>query len=255
MMFPGAPRVRYRRSPLVQVICQLRFPAILKIDRDPPVEFQEALRADLPGYQRLDVSSLAIVAGGQQVAIPPENADRRVEHMMLSADGQLRATLGRDFVALMSLSYPGWESFSQCLKKVVSALEAAYQPMRFERAGLRYQNVVRRSSLGLEQSQWSHLLRPSIVGLLGEAMPKPVHTVTEAIYDLDDGVRARIAHGLVKVDQEESYLIDSDFFFEGSAPFGDIETRLALIHEQAGGAFRWCIQDALHMAMEPEPIQ
>ncbi len=42
--FSESPRVVYGKNPLEVVICQLRFPAILKISSESPVDFQEALR-------------------------------------------------------------------------------------------------------------------------------------------------------------------------------------------------------------------
>jgi hypothetical protein len=44
--FPESERIIYAKNPLESVICQLRFPAILKISSEPPVEFQETLRKD-----------------------------------------------------------------------------------------------------------------------------------------------------------------------------------------------------------------
>ena len=43
-MFSYEDRCIYRRSPLIEVICQLRFPAILRIDAQAPAQFQEAIR-------------------------------------------------------------------------------------------------------------------------------------------------------------------------------------------------------------------
>ena len=54
-MFSFEDRCIYHRSPLVEVICQLRFPVILSIDSQPPYQFQEAIRGDYPQFvQRQD---------------------------------------------------------------------------------------------------------------------------------------------------------------------------------------------------------
>ena len=50
MLFSEYARYQYVRSPLVEVICQLRFPAILTINTKEPAEFQEAVRHDFPRY-------------------------------------------------------------------------------------------------------------------------------------------------------------------------------------------------------------
>lgn len=46
-----AKRVRYEKSPLVEVIFQLRFPTILSINARQPVEFQELIRKQFPFYE------------------------------------------------------------------------------------------------------------------------------------------------------------------------------------------------------------
>ena len=48
MLFSDHPRTHYRNAPAHEVICQLRFPSILTINRVEPADFQEAIRAEFP---------------------------------------------------------------------------------------------------------------------------------------------------------------------------------------------------------------
>ena len=50
MLFSDNSRYSYVNSPLIEVICQLRFPTILSIGSTEPAQFQEAVRADFPRY-------------------------------------------------------------------------------------------------------------------------------------------------------------------------------------------------------------
>jgi len=43
----------YAKNPLEMVICQVRFPAILKISSEPPADFQEALRREYPLFREV----------------------------------------------------------------------------------------------------------------------------------------------------------------------------------------------------------
>ena len=51
-MFSNDERVIYAKRQLVEVICQLRFPEILKIDVSEPADFQERIRRDFRSMRR-----------------------------------------------------------------------------------------------------------------------------------------------------------------------------------------------------------
>jgi len=64
-LFPPSPRVIYQHAPLTQVICQLRFPLLLRIESEPPADFQERIRHLFPLLERIQ----------QQIPeLPPEIA-------------------------------------------------------------------------------------------------------------------------------------------------------------------------------------
>ena len=50
MLRAHKPHVHYGRPQLREVICQLRFPAILSIGSHEPADFQEAIRQEFPRY-------------------------------------------------------------------------------------------------------------------------------------------------------------------------------------------------------------
>ena len=47
-MFSHETRCIYRKNQLAEVVCQLRFPEILKIETAVPADFQEAIRDEYP---------------------------------------------------------------------------------------------------------------------------------------------------------------------------------------------------------------
>ena len=51
-MFSSSERKILEKNQLLEVICQLRYFDILKIDASEPVEFQEAIRAEYPQYAK-----------------------------------------------------------------------------------------------------------------------------------------------------------------------------------------------------------
>src|SRR4051794_35988880 len=63
MAFPDAPRVLYEINPLDEVVCQLKFPPVLRIDAEMPVGFQEAIRAQFPLYRAEPTASRNLPQG------------------------------------------------------------------------------------------------------------------------------------------------------------------------------------------------
>ena len=66
MPFPEVKRIIYKKNPLDKVICQLRFPTILKIEKEIPAEFQERIRKEFPNYSEStewNVDSLKEIKG------------------------------------------------------------------------------------------------------------------------------------------------------------------------------------------------
>lgn len=52
MPFPEYPRYRYEKHTLQNVICQLRFPTILRIGTEQPSDFQDSIRDRLPSIRK-----------------------------------------------------------------------------------------------------------------------------------------------------------------------------------------------------------
>lgn len=50
MLFSEDEACTYAKNPLLEVICQLRFPPILSINENTPAEFQEAVRDMFPQF-------------------------------------------------------------------------------------------------------------------------------------------------------------------------------------------------------------
>jgi len=55
MPFPDSKRAFYGKNPLEEVVCQLRFPPILRIEVETPAVFQDKVRQVFPLYKRLTV--------------------------------------------------------------------------------------------------------------------------------------------------------------------------------------------------------
>lgn len=249
---PETPRVFYAKNPLEEVLCQLRFPAILRIDTEPPARFQERLR---PAFPVLKESGVAQA----DVPIPAEvirfmGLSGGAVFNFTSQDENWTAGLSRDFLALSARKYESWELFKRQLDAPLAALLEEYRPAFFTRVGLRYRDVIRRSVLGLDGVPWSKLLKPHVAAELASGAEDEIEQVAHQFDMRIAGGRVRVQHGLGKDPGGEIvYVIDADYFNSERTETGNAIRTLDNFNRIAGHLFRWCIADRLDAAMEPGP--
>jgi len=264
MPFPEAPRIVFRRNPLDQVICQIRFPPILKIESESPSEFQDRVRTEFPNFEE----TLGAQVGARLKGIenpPPEFLGQlallaaRKNYQFSSEDGLWKIHLTRDFIALTTEKYERWESFKEKLRIPLDALTSVYDPRYFSRIGLRYIDVIKRSALNLENVGWSQLLRAEILGVLASpdvgSRIKSFENKNEiALSDGESMVRILTAFAEAADNKEVCYLIDSDFFKESKTPIQEALSKLDYFSIRGSRLFQWCITQRLYDAMEAQLI-
>jgi uncharacterized protein (TIGR04255 family) len=264
MPFPEFEKVVYEQNPLDVVICQVRFPAILRIDSEVPAAFQERIRQYFPIYTEKSEATFDITPE-MQAPIPLElarqflnTAGLRKNHEFASEEGNWTVNVTRTFLALSTRDYREWEDFKRKFEIPFKALIAEYSPPFFSRIGLRYLDQIKRSSYGLADVSWDQLLQPYVAGFLGSP------DISDAIASFENRAEIRLSDesSLVRVitkfveaedsggQREMSFIIDSDFFNASRTPTSEVITKLDFFNIQASRLFRWSITDRLHKAIE-----
>lgn len=261
-MFSQKERCIYKANQLGEVICQLRFPEILAIAAQPPVEFQEAIRASYPQYSsRMETPAPKI--SGMPGNLSMENQPKTVNHQFMSADGVWRINLTSKFIALACTRYTRWEEFAARLDAPLAAFIQIYKPAYFERVGLRYLNFISRKDLDLEGTPFSELLAPCYLGILGEEDVQETATTRCSVdteMSIRGGCRVKLhaGPGLVKRanqgDPEIKFIFDQDLYMPGNLPVNLSAGALQTLHAQAFSIFRGAITEKLHDALDPEEI-
>ena len=260
MVFPKSARVLYGTNSLEQVICQLRFPPILRIESGNVADFQDVIREEYPLYSEEEgIPELPFPELAQMIKMGPQGLGPVPAKKFSSGDEQWTIALARDFIALTTERYEQWEGFHERLRYAVDALEQVYNPAFYTRVGLRYRNVIHRSNLNLVDVPWSDLLVSDILSELGSELAYAVREVKHvALIDLGEASgEVRIRHGLMQdtATGEEVYGIDADFFTNQRSARNVTNTQLDYFNTQAGRFFRWCLTEKLRQAMAPQPIQ
>ncbi len=264
MLFSGHPRTHYRNAPAHEVICQLRFPTILSINNAEPADLQEAIRDAFPQYaRRQDVAPPKITGlGGPSPKV--EQQPPVTNYNFLSADNQWKLNLTKDFIALSTLHYPGWEEFARHLDRPLAAFIKLYKPAFFQRVGLRYVNIFSRSRLGLEGSKWADLIAPAYTAPLQEPdviEENFLNCACDLLFKLDSSCQAKIHAGPGRVkshiqgapqDPEVKFILDMDLSMGGNVPCTLAAGAMETLHGHAGRIFEGAVTQTLRAAMDPE---
>ncbi|MDZ8138834.1 MAG: TIGR04255 family protein [Nostoc sp. DedQUE04] len=258
---PESERVIYERNPLIQVACQLRFPPILKISRQEPVEFQDEIRFQYPLFESMQPQVPSEISQAiQQFGIPLLSD---LSYSFKSEDQKWQLSISKDFITISTSAYEKYELFEKRFREAVEVFERIYKPSFYTRVGLQYQDLIIRSKLGLEDKDWSDLIGENIASELynSELAPSIQLMIKNLILKAEHG-QVNFKHGFVSVKEPETnkdeiaYLLDTDFYIEKKIERGENAWNiLNQFNQSARKLFRWSITDTLHNAMRPQAVK
>ena len=256
----GKPFI-YEKPQLIEVICQLRYPVILSIDTKEPADFQDEIRAKFPRYS-CQTEKLPLADGKQQSIR---------NHNFISEDGVYKLSMTKQFIALSTMRYSGWEHFARTLDEALWQFIRVYRPAYFERVGLRYINGISRRLLGLEDRRWNDLLQPQYLSILDDDAVDE-QRVTKCSVDIERrldgkaGLKLHAGPGMVQrtvrtpegvrnlKEPDSRFILDQDLYVAEKTQLSEVTETLEALHEHADRIFTDAITDTLHDAMEPREL-
>ena len=258
-MFSNEERCILQKPQLLEVICQLRFPDILKIDAGEPAMFQDAVRAEYPQYAKKVEQLPPQLVNGKPVPQGTVN-----NYQFVSAEGQWKLSLTKGFIALSTHAYSRWEDFAKRLDAVLAVFIQEYRPAFFSRVGLRYINAFRREALELDGCAWKELITPGFLGLMADedaqesSFLKNEQNITalmpggaKANVHCGPGVLRKTENRTGKTSEEKVFMLDLDVYIDGRTELSHAVPALNIVHGNAGSLFRAAVTEKLLSAMEP----
>jgi len=253
-------RVIYKQNPLVEVVCQLRFPPILKISNQDPIEFQDEIRSTYPLFEKNELKlPVEVLSLAKQINLNISE----VSYSFKSEDQKWHLSLTNDLIAITTSSYERYEEFSERFSKAVEIFERVYKPSFYTRVGLRYKDLIVRSELGFNKdTSWAELIKNDIASELHSPTISPlIQTITKSLVLKTEDGKIYLNHGLVEVKNldknidEIAYLFDADFYIEQKIEGQEnVWQLLNQFNQSAGKLFRGSITTKLHEAMQPQSI-
>jgi uncharacterized protein (TIGR04255 family) len=261
MKLPDYERVIYNYNPLIEVIAQLRFPAILKITSQQPVDFQDSIRLEYPIFEAsrnlqvpLELSNILTQFSS--------NLTSDLAYQFKSEDLNWQLSIDKNSITIATTKYERYENFIERFRSAVEIFEKIYNPSFYSRLGLRYRDLIIRSKLDIKDKEWSELIPKHIATELHtpEISDSLQNFVKNLQFKIEFG-QINFNHGLVHVRDtekeidENAYLLDTDFFTEDKIARGEnVWNIFDKSNRISRNLFRWSISDELHRAMQPHSI-
>ena len=244
----------YEKSPLVEVVLQLRFPAILVINTDLPSKFQDSIRDLFPLYNKIEEPTGYNSFSFNNYYYP--NISNKIEfsanHSFVSEDGKDKINLTKDFIAFSTLNYEGWDNFKSKFFNVYKYFFEIYKPLFFTRVGLRYFNLFSRTELGITE-EWKELIKPDFLGLYISNPEKDVisNSVNSEIWLEPNEYKVNTKASFLLHNKEIVFVLDNDFFvFSSKINSDESENKIDNLHKYAIDFFSKSISDNMILSLK-----
>lgn len=255
-------RVRFDAAPLEFVLCQIRWPRLSALQGDirPIAEQFGALLSDLPLYSETQEMSIEVTPAGIK------QSPAGTVYQWNSADRATGVSLTRDFVALTSKNYVGYDAFSGQLRDVLTALSSAVEIPLVERIGVRYLNRITDAD---HLARIDQLVSPELLGhqalTPATADVQIVQALTQSLFQVGSGylqARSGVLAAGESIDPTvdpigtQSWVLDIDSFHQQEMVFGveSVLTEAGRLSDAAYDFFKLVIRQGFIEAFEGRQV-
>ncbi|MFZ2056827.1 MAG: TIGR04255 family protein [Acidimicrobiales bacterium] len=234
-------------APLARVLCQLRYPKMPEVTRDPGVPpLRERLKTRYPILREDRAFALVVTSAG--VASQPDQGE--LLWRLVDQDNVWTVTVSDSFIALETSNYVDRADYFDRLDEVVKAVAETYEPILYDRLGIRYVNRLQGEK---ELASLHRYVNPALLaGPLTDPPPgvELSHSLSQFVYQFSDAgltVQWGVLPAGASLDPSlpaatnRSWTLDIDVF----SPQGDtfsppaIGQRARQFSERAYRFFRW----------------
>lgn len=245
----------YRRPPIEEAVCELRFTRSPDWNLTVPGLFYERIRDSYPGQprERLNVQMGGLMLDppqgrrSSQTASPPQLAfthnDMRVQFS--NKNNKRQISIGRDILSVHDLRpYSGWQKFRPRISQALQAYREVVSLSGIRRIGLRYINLISVASTSVELDEY-------FIPMIGAPSNIPIDMTAflariESIYS-DHHAKLLLTFGSAKaIPGHTGFALDLDVvaeFDDDPLPLDSAMHTIDDLHEREHHAFESLITD------------
>lgn len=253
MQLPEYEHVVFEKSPLDEVICQVRFNDILVVSAELPTAFQERVRAAFPVLERQQAVRLSVADAKSVPVVEPVDTTWQFK----SQDGAWVVSLTTQFVTLKSTDYSDFGGFLAWLEPVLRAFQEIYRPPFYTRVGLRYVNRFYQEREHDCPVRWDRFLNRFIAAeyeneMLRQSLSEAKHQIVLATEEGAIGCRYSRDVGRTGADvPTERFTLDFDHYAVGQIASDGVDDLLKGFNDRLYRLFRWCLTDEAVSELQP----
>lgn len=251
--------MRYKNNQITDVVFQIRYSTILKINNDSDTllsEFQNKIKKEYPNYQVLNENIVNVEMKGEINNIdnvtPQIMRNNLKNHIFISTNGKTKINLTPNFISLSTQEYKCWEDFKDKFLKILDEFVNLYDIENFNRIGIRYINAFSKKELGINnEEKWDKYLSNEVLGLTSKYNVNVYSSNIEIPFE--DYSQMRMICGLGTKQNEMQpipvFIIDKDTYKIGNLKLCDISQILEKLHKHNSEVFESLIKDPLRDKM------
>ena len=252
---------RYKNNQIIEMVCQLRFSTILRLNNDSDEllsEFQEKIKDNYPNYKMIDESVFNVKMDGAEKeleSITPQILRNNIKnHTFESADGKERINLTCNFISFSTKKYICWQEFEEKFIEILDKFTEIYGVKNFNRVGIRYINAFSKYELGInEKDSWKEYISDELIGLSTKYDDVRVYN-SKIELPFKDNIQMRILYGLGTKQKEDKtslpvFIIDKDTYKLGNIEKSCVSDILKILHKHNSEVFEQLIKDKLREKM------
>jgi uncharacterized protein (TIGR04255 family) len=259
LVLPEAKRVRFGKSPLALVACQIRFEHLGVPGDDAIKRLRESVSDDYPVVQQLQGLNIQLGSPlqgiGQVGAAPMPTVQPGWRFSSIAQDWTI--SVFPDSVSVETSAYADWEDLDRRLRSLFAVVQSVLAPRVEIRLGLRYVNQFTKDDV-VEPAGWAKYLRPELVALTASELFAPAAFNAQQTVQLDAGdailtMRHGVPGGLGPWAANPFYLLDIDCFREGQRILDsdNLLAELQRFNRMITSLFQWCVSDQMWEELDP----
>lgn len=244
----------FGKSPLKEVLFQVNFPTLLIIDNEKPAAFQNRIYSIFPFYEENNSNVKELIIG-PNFGEPQVNSSSIKNYIFVSIDQNSRVILNNSSLTITTKDYKNWNLFSEICFNVLNHFIEIYNPIFFNRIGLRYINVIEKSFYNLKDEQWNQLIKPEYLGphLVKSDSRARIFNILSERYNKENNILVKEQYGLVKNELGEiCFLADADYIMAKRIEVLNTKESFMSLHDNSENYIKNIASEKLLSLMEPK---